>query len=103
MDVERHIQTKRRTRMKLLYVKCLDMAGADFWATASEVNQLSLGVVEIVGWLWSEKDEIVKVVSTIGHKQFDDAEDHYAHIHAIPKGLIVEMRDLDSKKTGEPK
>jgi len=84
--------------MKMIYVKWLDHSGCDFWARLDEIKNAELAVCESIGYLIDQDEEVLRMSSTIGHKQLGEDSDKYAHSHILAKKLIVEIRDMSLVK-----
>ena len=59
------------------------------WLTHEEAISLEPILMKTVGYIIHEDDEKIVVCSTM-----DTEEEHYGNVNAIPRGVILAMRDL---------
>ena len=59
------------------------------WLTHEEAISLEPILMKTVGYIIHEDDEKIVVCSTM-----DTEEEHYGNVNAIPRGVILAMRDI---------
>lgn len=75
---------------KLVKVTWYDTVTSDSWLTSEQVKETKIEMFESVGWLLFENDKQVTLVADTGN--------HHSRTIAIPRGAIVEIVYLRSKK-----
>lgn len=74
--------------MELLKVEWLDSSVyAGDWLCMEEAERMPPKYVESIGWLLTEEDKVVKLVS-------DVCGDHFNREVIIPKGCIISRKEL---------
>lgn len=77
------------------WVKWIDAAtaGGHEWRTSKDMNELKAPIIEFVGFIHREEKEYIVFV---GCKDYDPKEEDKSYWGelAIPRGCILEMREL---------
>ena len=83
----------QESRAKVVAAKIIlwtDITGQERpWLTHEEAISLEPILMKTVGYIIHEDDEKIVVCSTM-----DTEEEHYGNVNAIPRGVILAIRDL---------
>ena len=90
LDLVKHPVNKVNPVVGAKLILWNDISGQERpWLTHEEAISLEPILMKTVGYIIHEDDEKIVVCSTM-----DTEEEHYGNVNAIPRGVILAMRDL---------
>ena len=90
LDLVKHPVNKVNLVVGAKLILWNDISGQERpWLTHEEAISLEPILMRTVGYIIHEDDEKIVVCSTM-----DTEEEHYGNLNAIPRGVILAMRDL---------
>ena len=85
--------------MNIVKVKCFDMTYSSGVWSRKDISNFGLVNLEIVGWLVEDREDCIVIA-----KEYNQIEDEFRHLSAIPKVCIKELTKLRARgnKAGQP-